>query len=69
MVVSFVAHHLIDWLYFGFGTLRPRCTWPFNRPFVPHINQRSPKAPLKFQMAPKLREPCSPSKATDGPDA
>ena len=30
-----------------------------NRPFVPHVNQRSPEAPVKFQMALKLREPCS----------
>jgi hypothetical protein len=40
-----------------------------NRPFVPHIKQRSPEAPLKFQMAPKLRECCSPNKAPDGLDA
>jgi len=40
-----------------------------NRPFVPHINQRSLEALLKFQMAPKLREPCSFNKASDGPDA
>jgi hypothetical protein len=40
-----------------------------NRPFVPHINQRSPEAPLKFQMAPKLREPSSPNQSPDVLDA
>jgi hypothetical protein len=40
-----------------------------NRSFLPHINQGSPEAPLKFQMAPKLKEPCSPNKAPDGPNA
>jgi len=40
-----------------------------NQPFVPHVNQRSPEAPLKFQMAPKLMEPCSFNKAPDGLDA
>jgi len=39
-----------------------------NWPFVPRVNQRNPEAPLKFQMAPKLREPCSFNKAPDGPD-
>jgi len=38
-----------------------------NRPSVPHINQENPEDQLKFQMAPKLREPCSFNKAPDGP--
>jgi hypothetical protein len=44
--------------------MHPGLNWPF----VPHVNQRSPEAPLKFQMAPKLREPCTPNKVPDGPD-
>jgi len=59
---------LIDYIL-GSGPLVPDARRPFNWPFVPHINQRSPEPPLKFQMAPKLREPCSPNKAPDGPNA
>jgi len=40
-----------------------------NRPFVSHINQGFPETPLKFQIAPKLREPCFPNNAPDGPNA
>jgi len=36
---------------------------------MPHINEGSPEDPLKFQLAPKLREPCSLNKVPDGPDA
>jgi len=59
---------LIDYIL-GSGPHGPDAPRLFNRPVVPLINQRSSEAPLKFQMAPKLREPCSPNKAPNGPDA
>jgi len=38
-----------------------------NRPFVPHINQRSPEAPLKFQMAPKNKAALFPQQGSRWP--
>jgi len=59
-------HRLIDFIWVRDLTA-PMDLGLNNRPFVPHINQGSPEAPLKFQKAPKLREPCSLNKAPDGP--
>jgi hypothetical protein len=59
----------IDWLIvFWVRDLTASKHLGFNWLFVPRVNQRSPEAPLKFQMAHKLREPCSFNKAPDGPD-
>jgi hypothetical protein len=63
---------MIDWLIdyiLDLGPHSPDAPRPFNRPFVPHIIQRTPEAPLKFQMVTKLMETRSPNKAPDGPNA
>ena len=42
----------VEWLIvFWVRDLTASMHLGLNQPFVPHINQRSPEAPLKFQMA------------------
>jgi hypothetical protein len=54
-VWQFSHSWLIDWLIVLWGRdLTAPMHLGFNWPFMPHVNQRSPKAPLKFQMAPVL---------------
>ena len=57
----------IDWLIvFWVRDLTVPMHLGLNWPLEPHVNQKSLEAPLKFQMAPKSREPCSFNKAPGG---
>jgi hypothetical protein len=56
---------IIFWVWDLMAPLHLGLNWLF----VPLVNQRNPKASLKFRMAHKLRERRSFNETPDGPDA